>query len=95
MSDFDMFDAIKYLKPSARFGIRNDDYNSLDWYEDYPPPTLEEVQAVLDKFNGYNYIKKRVNEYPTITEQLDILYHEGYDGWREKIEAIKNKYPKP
>lgn len=40
------------------------------------------------------YTQQRINEYPSITEQLDTLFHEGYDGWKDKIQAIKDKYPK-
>ena len=37
---------------------------------------------------------KRVNEYPPIEEQLDKIFHEGIDAWKEEIQAIKDKYPK-
>jgi hypothetical protein len=40
------------------------------------------------------YKEKRAKEYPSIQDQLDTLYHEGYEGWKAKIETIKNKYPK-
>jgi hypothetical protein len=42
----------------------------------------------------YAYIGQRQQEYPSIKDQLDTLYHEGYEGWKAKIETIKNKYPK-
>lgn len=42
----------------------------------------------------YAYITQRAAEYPSIVDQLDTLYHEGYDGWKAKIQAVKNKYPK-
>jgi len=42
----------------------------------------------------YAYITQRQKEYPSIQDQLDTLYHEGYDGWKAKIQAVKNKYPK-
>lgn len=41
-----------------------------------------------------DYAKKRKEEYPTIEEQLDILYHDGYDAWKDIIKSIKDKYPK-
>jgi hypothetical protein len=40
------------------------------------------------------YKEKRAAEYPSIVDQLDTLYHEGYEGWKAKIQAVKNKYPK-
>lgn len=41
-----------------------------------------------------DYVSRRQEEYPSIEDQLDILYHEGYDAWKAKIQEIKNKYPK-
>lgn len=41
-----------------------------------------------------NYSKRRKAEYPSIEDQLDILYHEGYDVWKATIKEIKDKYPK-
>jgi hypothetical protein len=41
-----------------------------------------------------NYSDRRKKEYPTIEEQLDILYHEGFDTWKQMIQDIKQKYPK-
>lgn len=40
------------------------------------------------------YDKQRSAEYPLIQDQLDTLYHKGYDGWKAEIQAIKDKYPK-
>ena len=36
----------------------------------------------------------RASEYPSIADQLDTLYHGGYDAWRATIQAVKDKYPK-
>ena len=32
--------------------------------------------------------------YPSIKDQLDDLYHNGIDGWKKTIKAVKDKYPK-
>jgi hypothetical protein len=42
-----------------------------------------------------SYFDKRIAEYPSIHEQLDTIFHEGLDAWKEQIQAIKDKYPKP
>ena len=42
--------------------------------------------------NEYQY--KRADEYPSIEDQLDEIYHNGIDGWKTKIKAIKDKHPK-
>jgi hypothetical protein len=40
------------------------------------------------------YIAKRAAEYPSIPDQLDLLYHGGMDAWKTAIQAVKDKYPK-
>jgi hypothetical protein len=40
------------------------------------------------------YKYNRQAEYPTIVDQLDDIFHNGIDGWKATIQAIKNKYPK-
>lgn len=49
------------------------------------------VQALVD---SVAYQSKRSREYPSIVDQLDLLYHGGYDAWRAAIQAVKEKYPK-
>jgi len=68
--------------------------------------TAEEADAILDEWtdneharqvdeeaNGYK--KSRQKEYPSIADQLDDIYHNGIDAWKETIKATKDKYPKP
>ena len=41
------------------------------------------------------YQRLRKPEYPKIEDQLDLLYHKGVEGWKEEIQKVKDKYPKP
>ena len=41
-----------------------------------------------------SYKSKRRAEYPDYATQLDDIYHNGIDGWKATIKAIKDKYPK-
>lgn len=52
------------------------------------------AQAEADRIANMTYVEKRVAEYPPIGDQLDDIYHNGIDGWKSTITAIKNKYPK-
>ena len=36
----------------------------------------------------------RASEYPSMADQLDNIFHNGIDGWKTTIQAIKDKYPK-
>ena len=41
------------------------------------------------------YINRRASEYPSISEQLDSIYHNGIEAWKaDMILPVKNKYPK-
>ena len=40
------------------------------------------------------YKEQRAAEYPSIVDQLDTIYHDGIDAWKEQINTIKEKYPK-
>jgi len=40
------------------------------------------------------YKYNRQAEYPSIVDQLDDIYHNGIDGWKTTIKAVKDKYPK-
>lgn len=42
---------------------------------------------------GYGPARKAA--YPSIEEQLDILYHQGMDAWKAVIQAVKDANPKP
>jgi hypothetical protein len=54
---------------------------------------LKALQDAWDLEND-SYKSKRQEEYPTIANQLDDLYHNGIDGWKTTIKAIKDKHPK-
>ena len=54
----------------------------------------DELQAIEDAKATWTYSEKRKNEYPNIEDQLDDIYHNGIDGWKTTIKAIKDKYPK-
>jgi len=42
-----------------------------------------------------DYVLRRQEEYPSVEDQLDILYHQGYDAWKATIKEIKDRLPKP
>ena len=55
---------------------------------------LAALQSAWDLEND-SYKSQRRVEYPDIIRQLDDIYHNGIDGWKTTIKAIKDKYPKP
>jgi hypothetical protein len=61
--------------------------------------TEEELQAEIERlqveYNNNQYQRDRASAYPSIEDQLDTLYHQGYDGWKAMVDEVKNQYPKP
>ena len=57
------------------------------------PVTIDQdaVDAWVDP-EGYKF--KRQDEYPSIINQLDDIYHNGVSGWKTSIKAVKDKYSK-
>ena len=97
----DIIHAVHSLRPGASWFINGDDYEGLVWHDEneLPPPTEEEVNQEIERlqqvYENNQYQRDRASEYPPIQEQLDVLYHQGYDGWKARIDEVKNKYPKP
>lgn len=58
--------------------------------EDYKAKLKEEMDKIA-------YIRNRVSEYPSIQDQLDMIYWDRQNDtkkWDEAIKAVKDKYPK-
>ena len=67
------------------------DGNKVTLNETAVTAKIAELQTAHDNLE---YQRKRIENYPAITEQLDDIYHNGIDKWKETIKAIKDKYPK-
>ena len=52
---------------------------------------IDEARVELGKLD---YKWKRADEYPSVVDQLDNIYHNGIDAWKATIKTTKDKYPK-
>lgn len=71
-----------------------------DLIGDKTPITNEEAEEIktakaASQFAAMGYKEKRVMSYPSFADQFDALFHGGYDLWKQQIQAVKDKYPKP
>lgn len=92
-------DALVSLRPGAEWSCGST-YESIVWIDQIQSkPTKEEVetelQSLINTYNATEYQRLRANAYPAWEDQMDILYHLGYDGWKAQIQVIKDQYPKP
>ncbi len=56
-----------------------------------PDPRTDEEKAKV-------YRDKRRIQYPTVADQLDMIYHDQVNGttvWRDTVAAVKSQFPKP
>ena len=59
-------------------------------------PTDDELNTAYTAWKTANEYKiNRANEYPSIVDQLDDIYHNAIDAWKTTIKTTKDKYPKP
>jgi len=86
-------------KEGAWVGQDKMTYANLTILDGSTKPTESEINAGLkamqDAFDAKDYARKRANEYPSVVDQLDLIFHSGIDVWKSKINETKNKYPKP
>ena len=69
--------------------IRGDDAFDADGN-----PVIYDETAVQAYIDANAYKEKRQREYPPMAEQLDMIFHNGINAWKEQIQAVKDKYPK-
>ena len=88
-------EAIRKINPDAECQVSEDKNGNLvapiTWLNGTTPISEEDIQAKKDEFA---YQQKRKNEYPTVEDQFDDIYHNGIDGWKATIKVTKDKYPK-
>ena len=93
--------AILELNPDAKFIIRGDGEELLDtmeWLEGTTPIAKVDIiakEAVIQTRDAHQ--RKRRLKYPTVEEQMDMLYKDEINGtttWKDAIAAVKAAYPK-
>jgi len=97
--------AIQTLRPGARWDLSNTTFVGWEDEEGREPPTWDEIQAEVVReveiYNYYLYERNREKDYPSVKDQLDMLYHDLKAGnlnngtWMTAIDAIKENHPKP
>lgn len=90
-------DALLSLRPGAQWVLRGD---NLEWLDtEQTQPTEAEIAAEITRleadYAAKQYQRDRAAAYPSIPDQLDVIYHQGVDAWKEQIAAVKAAHPKP
>ena len=83
---------------NCKYTNNGETWEIFNWESDTPQPSKEEIEAEIPNYQAVldskHYQNERAVEYPSVQDQLDDLYHNGIDGWKATIKAVKDKYPK-
>jgi len=71
------------------------DLGNLD-YQQFLQDVKEQGIEIVEgpDISTESYVTLRENEYPSIEDQLDKIYHSTLTAWKADIKAVKDKYPK-
>ena len=100
-------EAISKINPKAEFKIDADDINQITWLNGTTPIPVADIEAKMTElqaeYDAKQYQRERATAYPSIGDQLDMLWHSidqnpslksEYFEFYEAIKAIKVKHPK-
>ena len=72
-----------------------------EWNLDIPKPTMAQLDTFEAQAIAYEQLQDILNNrrmaYPSIADQLDMLYWDkvnGTENWLNSIESVKNRFPK-
>jgi len=95
-----IINAILAINSDAKVDVEENDITKIKWLQGTTPIAEADIlakQAELQAdYEAKEYQRNRASEYPSIGEQLDMIYHagQGGDAFQAAIQAIKDKYPK-
>ena len=96
--NYTVIKAILKINPNAEVSVSGNDINTIEWHNGTTPIAKADIEAKMaelqTEYDNNKYQRDRAAEYPSIKDQLDDIYHNGVDGWKTTIKAVKDKYPK-
>lgn len=91
----DKFKAILEINPNAKVEITNGEITN--WY-DTTPISDADITAKMNEIDTRDaHIVPRQRAYPSIQDQLDMMYKDEVNGtttWKDAIQAVKDAHPK-
>jgi hypothetical protein len=93
-------EALLSLAPAAEWVITGD---TIRWDSpDIKQPSDDAINAEIARldadYEAQVYARNRAADYPSVNDQLDMIYWDGVNGtttWQDAIAAVKTAHPKP
>ena len=92
-----IFEAITSINSNAEITINGEDLDTIVWIVGDPISKSDietKIAELKTAYDAKDYQRKRAEEYPSMADQLDDIYHNGIDAWKATIKITKDKYPK-
>ena len=94
----DIVNSIRAINSKAVVAVEENNVDKITWLESTTPISKADILAkqkqLVTAYDNNKYQRDRKEEYPSMAEQLDDIYHNGVDEWKKTIKAVKDKYPK-
>ena len=96
----DITQSILAINPKAEVSVDAEDVKKITWHNGTTPIAEADILAkqkeLQTAYDNAKYQRDRAEAYPSIGEQLDLIYHAGIggDAFQAAIKAVKDKYPK-
>ena len=92
-------DAVRALVGGRVSGLV--DASEVDYTDGQTPPTTAQIttkyEALKTAHNALEYARKREPEYPSMGDQLDMIYKDNLNNTtthKDAVEVVKTKWPK-
>jgi len=96
----DIANSILAINSDAQFSVNAEDVKQITWHNGTTPIAEADILAkqkeLQTAYDNAKYQRDRAEAYPSIGEQLDLIYHagQGGDAFQAAIKAVKDKHPK-
>ena len=96
----DITQSILAINPKAEVSVDAEDVKKITWHNGTTPIAEADILAkqkeLQTAYDNAKYQRDRAEAYPSIGEQLDLIYHagQGGDAFQAAIKAVKDKHPK-
>ena len=95
-----IIEAILAINSKAEVTVNAEDIKQITWHNGTTPIAEADILAkqkeLQTAYDNAKYQRDRAEAYPSIGDQLDMIYHAGVggDAFQAAIKAVKDKYPK-
>ena len=96
----DIINSIRAINSEAVVAVEENNVDKITWLESTTPISKADILAkqkeLQTAYDNNKYQRDRAEVYPSIGEQLDLIYHagQGGDAFQAAIKAVKDKHPK-